>query len=525
MALDKETKLKLAIVLATTFMIVEIFGGYVANSLAIFSDAAHLLTDIAGFGISLLAVIYSKRPGCKDYTYGLARAEVFGALGSILSLWIITAVLVYEAYIRGMLWFEGKGEEVNGKVMFFVAIFGVFVNLCLGLVFSSEHGGAFHPAHSSCSHDHDHSSGNHHDEESPQDHKSSCSGHDHTGHDHKAHSSTDQEHSKKEHKPSGHDHSHGHKGTKKVTEKSSLLNGNKAGYSEIPTQDVEEGHTHAGHSHSDAHAHDTPKSHEGHDHSAKGHGGHDHSSGACNGSHKEESVVPKKNAHSHAGHDHGGQACSGSHKEDTVASSHSDHGHSSSKHQPSYQAETVVPAPHVDFDANIQAAYLHVLTDLIQSIGVAFAGLVIYMRPDWQIIDPICTFGFSIVVLSYTVPLIGRIATVLLEGKPQNIDWHVLEDRLKAVEGVQDVHDLHIWSISSSTTAMTVHIRAYDPQNVLVKAHKVAKDMSINHATIQVQDASSSSTKGGECISEGVCQDGTKTCVVATPSNYMTGGF
>jgi zinc transporter 2 len=230
MALDKETKLKLAIGLATTFMIVEIFGGYVANSLAIFSDAAHLLTDIAGFGISLLAVIYSKRPGCKDYTYGLARAEVFGALGSILSLWLITAVLVYEAYNRGMLWLEGKAEEVNGKVMFFVAIFGVFVNLCLGLVFSSEHGGAFHPAHSSCSHDHDHSSGNHHTEESHQDQKSPCSGHDHS---HNSHSSTDQEQGHKEHKPSGHDHSHGHlhsepaKETKKVTEKSSLLKGNK----------------------------------------------------------------------------------------------------------------------------------------------------------------------------------------------------------------------------------------------------------------------------------------------------------
>jgi hypothetical protein len=80
--------------------------------------------------------------------------------------------------------------------------------------------------------------------------------------------------------------------------------------------------------------------------------------------------------------------------------------------------------------------WIYSLTDFIQSIGVAFAGLVIYCRPDWQIIDPICTFGFSIVVLSYTVPLIGRIATVLLEGKPPNIDWCVLEERLKAVEGI-----------------------------------------------------------------------------------------
>ena len=139
--MDKEPKLKLAIALSSLFLIVEVFGGYIANSLAIFSDAAHLLTDIAGFAISLLAVIASKRPGCKDYTYGMVRAEVFGALASILSLWVITAVLVYEAYGRGLDWFNGNAENVNGKLMFFVAVFGVLVNLCLGLVFSSEHGG------------------------------------------------------------------------------------------------------------------------------------------------------------------------------------------------------------------------------------------------------------------------------------------------------------------------------------------------------------------------------------------------
>jgi cation diffusion facilitator family transporter len=140
-AMQKEAKLKLAIVLSTGFLLVEVIGGYIANSLAIYSDAAHLLTDIAGFAISLVAVIFAKRPGCKDYTYGLLRAEIFGALASILSLWVITAILVFEAYYRALSWTQGKAEYVNGKLMFFVALFGVGVNLCLGLVFSSEHGG------------------------------------------------------------------------------------------------------------------------------------------------------------------------------------------------------------------------------------------------------------------------------------------------------------------------------------------------------------------------------------------------
>lgn len=139
--MQKESKLKLAIAMSSGFLVVEVLGGYIANSLAIYSDAAHLLTDIAGFAISLLAVLAAKRPGCKDYTYGMVRAEVFGALASIFSLWIITAILVYQAYYRALAWFQGDAEEVNGKLMFFVAVFGVFVNICLGFVFSSEHGG------------------------------------------------------------------------------------------------------------------------------------------------------------------------------------------------------------------------------------------------------------------------------------------------------------------------------------------------------------------------------------------------
>lgn len=139
--MKKEDKLKLAIAMSSGFLVIEVIGGYLANSLAVYSDAAHLLTDIAGFAISLVAVVAAQRPGCKDYTYGLVRAEIFGALASILSLWAITAILVCEAYYRGLSWFNGDAPYVNGKLMFFVAVFGVFVNICLGFVFSSEHGG------------------------------------------------------------------------------------------------------------------------------------------------------------------------------------------------------------------------------------------------------------------------------------------------------------------------------------------------------------------------------------------------
>ena len=66
--------------------------------------------------------------------------------------------------------------------------------------------------------------------------------------------------------------------------------------------------------------------------------------------------------------------------------------------------------PAVPSDVNIQAAYLHVITDLIQSVGVALAGALIWWKPEWQILDPICTFIFSILVLwyNYSVACINR---------------------------------------------------------------------------------------------------------------------
>lgn len=133
MKLEKETRLKLAIVLSSIFLVGEVIGGYLANSIAIYSDAAHLLTDIAGFAIAFVASIASRTPGTKLLTFGLVRVEVFGALISVLSLWVITCFLLVSAYYRAVDWFRGEAEEVDGKLMFFVALFGVLVNICLGM--------------------------------------------------------------------------------------------------------------------------------------------------------------------------------------------------------------------------------------------------------------------------------------------------------------------------------------------------------------------------------------------------------
>ena len=127
-----------AICLSTLFMAVEIIGGLWANSLAVLSDAAHLLTDIMSFVIALVAVKISKWPASRKFSFGYARAEILGALASVMLIWFLTFGLILEAIERMYDWVEGEMEEVDGKLMSLVAIFGIFVNIFLALIFSGD---------------------------------------------------------------------------------------------------------------------------------------------------------------------------------------------------------------------------------------------------------------------------------------------------------------------------------------------------------------------------------------------------
>lgn len=86
--------------LTFVFMSVEIVGGYLANSIAIMSDAAHLISDVIGIGFSVVGLIIAQRDATAKYSWGYHRAEVFGALLSIISIWLITAFLIFEAINR-----------------------------------------------------------------------------------------------------------------------------------------------------------------------------------------------------------------------------------------------------------------------------------------------------------------------------------------------------------------------------------------------------------------------------------------
>merc|ERR1719458_1907840 len=115
----------------------EIVGGYMANSLAIATDAAHLLTDFASFMISLFAIWVASRPATKKMSFGWHRAEVIGATVSVLMIWVVTGILVYMAVERCV-----TGDfELNPTIMLITSGVGVLVNIIMGAVLGHSHGG------------------------------------------------------------------------------------------------------------------------------------------------------------------------------------------------------------------------------------------------------------------------------------------------------------------------------------------------------------------------------------------------
>ncbi|MEQ2235432.1 hypothetical protein ILYODFUR_002278 [Ilyodon furcidens] len=140
-------RLVIAAVLYFLFMTGEIIGGYVSNSLAIMTDAVHMLADVVGILFSLLALWLSTKPPTKRFTFGLHRLEVVSAVLSVVLIYILTGILLYEAVQRTV----HQDFNIDGDVMLITAAVGVAVNLIMGFLLNQ--GGHLH----SHSHGHGHS--------------------------------------------------------------------------------------------------------------------------------------------------------------------------------------------------------------------------------------------------------------------------------------------------------------------------------------------------------------------------------
>lgn len=311
------TKLLKVSIFSGIFMLIEFFGGYIAGSLAIMSDAAHLLSDLTGFLISMFSLYIALRPANFKLTYGYSRAEVIGALSSILIIWCLTVWLVIEAVDRLY-----NPVRIQGLTMVGIAACGLTFNLIMSKILTSEDiPNAFE------------NNGNINNDNMEAD-----------------------------------------------EEMNTLTDENKL----------------------------------------------------------EEPLIEEKN------------------------------------------------------NPILRAAFIHILGDIIQSLGVVIASLIIYFFQDSHsgiaVIDPICTFIFAIIVVSTSIPVTKDCLNVLMEASPREIDMNALLAELTAVEGIVNIHDLHVWCISVNKPSLSMHILSNTPQKTLEKCTKICKKYGIFHTTIQTED-------------------------------------
>ncbi|GFN85117.1 Zinc transporter [Plakobranchus ocellatus] len=337
-------RLLIATVLCSIFMVGEIVGGILSNSLAIISDGVHLITDFASFMIALSALHLAQRPSSNKLNFGWHRIEILGAFMSILLLWVLTGILCYSAVLR----IESNDFEIEPKILLIIAATGVFFNVVLATVLNEEMVKIL----------------------------------------------------------DGDDEADEEKGAAKF--QGSGENINRLTSSE---------------------------------------GGGDSTSAAGSG---EASPLLGQN-----------------------------------------DLPRIRKRPG---NINVKAAFIHVLGDLVQSIGILSSAYIIYFKPEWKIVDPLCTFFFSFMVILTTTTIMKDIVVVLMEAAPAHVDVPLMKSDLMNVPGVVGLHNYRVWSITLDKIAVSVHL-CVDPNadsfRILDDATYVLRDLHFAHESfIQLERGS-----------------------------------
>jgi cobalt-zinc-cadmium efflux system protein len=145
-----------------------------------------------------------------------------------------------------------------------------------------------------------------------------------------------------------------------------------------------------------------------------------------------------------------------------------------------------------DDDLNIRATYLHMAADAGVSLGVVIATLVI-MATGWLWVDPAVSLGIAALVLASGWGLARDSVNLALDGVPKGIDLADVKDYLGRLDGVTDVHDLHIWAMSTNETALTAHLVRPDGFNDAFLhgvCEELARRFRIQHTTLQIESGS-----------------------------------
>ena len=143
-----------------------------------------------------------------------------------------------------------------------------------------------------------------------------------------------------------------------------------------------------------------------------------------------------------------------------------------------------------DKDLNVKGAYLHMVADALVSVGVVVSGIVLIIKPDWMIIDPIIGLIIAGIIIYSTWGLLRESIRLALDGVPTSISRDEIEQIIRSTTGVEDVHHLHIWAISTTQTALTAHIVILDMdkmEEIKSELKHLLADKNISHATLEFE--------------------------------------
>jgi cobalt-zinc-cadmium efflux system protein len=141
---------------------------------------------------------------------------------------------------------------------------------------------------------------------------------------------------------------------------------------------------------------------------------------------------------------------------------------------------------------NLRSAYLHILGDALGSVGAIVAGAVMLIF-DWYAADPIISVIVALLILRGAWAVLKSTLHILMEGTPAEVSFGEVKQVLEGIDGVINVHDLHIWTITSGLDALSCHLLIADDQDsqtILQQAiHRIEDRFHISHSTIQIENS------------------------------------
>lgn len=144
------------------------------------------------------------------------------------------------------------------------------------------------------------------------------------------------------------------------------------------------------------------------------------------------------------------------------------------------------------FNINIKSAFLHVMGDALSSVGVVIAAIIMYFT-SWYIVDPIISIIIGIVIIYGTLKMLREVTHILMEGAPSRIKLQEVVKTLKSVPNVVDVHDAHVWSVTSYVHYLSAHVvvtrNGYEDTGKVLNElkEKIKERHGIRHTTIQLE--------------------------------------